>query len=45
MLQRKGIYLHLYIENIPQAQLDSEIEPWLKDRLSYIKGLWIEVDN
>jgi len=43
MLQRKGIYTHLYIENIDQNLLDTEIKEWLKSRSEYIKNLWTEV--
>lgn len=45
MLQRKGIYLHLFIKNITQNQLDTEITEWLKDRGRYLKDLWTEVSN
>ena len=43
MLQRKGIYTHLYIENITQEQLDKEVKEWLKNRYEYMKNLWVEV--
>lgn len=43
MLERKGIYTHLYIENIEQEQLDTEVKEWLEDRYEYIKNLWSEV--
>lgn len=43
MLQRKGIYTHLYIENITQEELDTEVEAWLKGRCEYLKNLWSEV--
>ena len=43
MLQRKGIYTHLYIENINQEQLDTEVKEWLKDRYKYMSKLWKEV--
>lgn len=42
MLQRKGIYTHLYIYNIDQITL-AEIKKWLKGRYDYIKSLWNEV--
>lgn len=45
MLQRKGIYTHLYINNIDQKTLDTEVSEWLKERASYIKNLWNEVLN
>lgn len=44
MLQRKGIYTHLLINNISQNLLDTEIKTWLQDRVKYIKSLWKEVD-
>lgn len=43
MLQRKGIYTHLYINNINQKTLDTEVEEWLRGRSEYIKNLWKEV--
>lgn len=43
MLQRKGIYTHLYVNNIDQETLDTEITEWLKGRAEYIKSLWKEV--
>lgn len=43
MLQRKGIYTHIYIENITQDELDTEVKEWLKGRYEYIKNLWVEV--
>lgn len=43
MLQRKGIYTHLYIENITQEELDTEVENWLKDRYQYLTKLWEEI--
>lgn len=43
MLQRKGLYTHLYIYNIDQYTLDTEIKDWLKGRSNYIKNLWNEV--
>lgn len=43
MLQRKGIYTHIYINNISQDILDTEVKSWLKSRYDYIKKLWIEV--
>jgi len=43
MLQRKGIYTNLWIENINQETLDTEVEPWLKERSQYLKELWKEV--
>lgn len=45
MLQRKGIYTHLYIRNIDQNVLDTEVFEWLKGRSEYIKNLWKEVFN
>ena len=45
MLQRKGIYTHLYINNIDQDSLDTEIKEWLKGRSQYIQNLWAEVAN
>lgn len=43
MLQRKGIYTHLYIRNISQDTLDTEVYKWLKGRSEYLKSLWQEV--
>jgi hypothetical protein len=43
MLQRKGIYTHLWIDNIDQKTLDVEIKNWLKSRSEYMKDLWKEV--
>lgn len=43
MLQRKGIYTHLYIENINQHTLDTEVKEWLKCRYEYMSNLWAEV--
>jgi hypothetical protein len=43
MLQRKGIYTHLFIKNIEQETLNVEVHQWLKDRSEYIKNLWKEV--
>ncbi|MEK3955831.1 MULTISPECIES: hypothetical protein [unclassified Psychrobacillus] len=43
MLQRKGIYTHLFIENIDQNTLDEEVQAWLRSRSEYIKTLWKEV--
>lgn len=43
MLQRKGIYTHLYIYNIDQNTLNTEVKEWLKDRYNYIKKLWNEI--
>ena len=45
MLQRKGIYIHLYIYNITQEDLNNEIYGWLNQRSKYIKDLWQEVLN
>jgi len=41
MLQRKGIYTHLYIYNIDQTTLDTEVKKWLKGRSEYMKSLWL----
>lgn len=43
MLQRKGIYTHLYIYDIDRNTLNTEVEEWLKYRGKYIKDLWKEV--
>lgn len=43
MLQRKGIYTHLYIRNIDQNTLNTEVKEWLKGRSKYITHLWKEV--
>lgn len=43
MLQRKGVYLHLWIENINEYILNTEIKKWLEARSKYIKNLWEEV--
>lgn len=40
MLQRKGIYTHIEIDNITQELLDSEITEWLRERKKYIDKLW-----
>lgn len=44
MFQRKGVYSHLYIENITDEELNGEVKMWLKERLKYLKKLWAEVD-
>jgi hypothetical protein len=43
MLQRKGIYTHLFIHNIDKKILDTEVYEWLKGRSGYLKSLWEEV--
>lgn len=43
MLQRKGIYTHLYINNITKDTLNSEVKIWLKNRKKYLLNLWKEV--
>lgn len=43
MLQRKGIYTHLYINDIDEKLLNTEVKEWLKDRCEYIKKLWKEI--
>lgn len=43
MLQRKGIYTHLYIYNIDQDVLNTEVKEWLKSRYDYMKNLWSEI--
>jgi len=40
MLQRKGIYVHIYVYNISQHQLDNQVAPWLEGRRDYIRQLW-----
>ena len=40
MLQRKGIYIHNWINDISQEMLDTEVKEWLKCRREYIKRLW-----
>lgn len=44
MFQRKGVYSHLYVDNITAKELDTEVNLWLKGRLQYLKGLWSEID-
>jgi hypothetical protein len=44
MLHRKGIYTHLFIRNIDQKTLDTEVYEWLKGRNEYIKNLWKEAN-
>lgn len=43
MLQRKGIYTHLYINNITKEQMNGEVKEWLKGRKKYMSDLWKEV--
>lgn len=43
MLQKIGIYTHLFIKDIDQETLDTEVYEWLKGRSSYMKELWKEV--
>lgn len=43
MLQRKGIYSHLYINNITKDQMNKEVKEWLKGRKKYMLDLWKEV--
>lgn len=43
MLQRKGIYTHLFINNITEIELNGEIKTWLDGRLKYLKQLWAEL--
>lgn len=45
LLQRKGIYVHIAIDNIPKELLNTEINQWLKERFSYMGKLWGEVLN
>lgn len=45
MLQRKGIYSHIYIYDIDQHTLDTEIKDWLKDRQAYINKLWNDIED
>lgn len=40
MLQRKGIYVHIWIKNITQNELNSEIFEFLKERKKYLNALW-----
>ena len=40
MLQRKGIYIHNWINDINQETLDTEVKEWLKCRREYINKLW-----
>lgn len=40
MLQRKGIYTHLFIDNITQNELNDEVKNWLTKRREYIEKLW-----
>lgn len=40
MLQRKGIYAHIWIKNITQNELNSEIFEFLKERKKYMNNLW-----
>lgn len=45
MLQRKGIYVHSWIYNITEEELNGEVSLWLKGRLAYLKELWQEIDD
>ena len=40
MLQRKGIYAHLWVYNITQDELDTVVHDWLLGRKQYIDNLW-----
>lgn len=42
MLQRKGIYTHIYVNNIQEDDMP-EITKWLKGRKAYMLQLWKEV--
>lgn len=43
MLQRKGIYSHIYVDNLTEEELNNEIPKWLKGRKQYLDNLWKEV--
>lgn len=43
MLQRKGIYTYLYINNISKELLNSDVKEWLGTRKKYLLELWKEV--
>lgn len=43
LLQRKGIYTNIFINNINQYLLDTEIKKWLQERYKYMKSLWKEI--
>lgn len=42
MLQRKGIYSHIYVENIQDSDMP-EITKWLEGRKQYLLKLWKEI--
>lgn len=42
MLQRKGVYIHNFINNIDEKTLNTEVKEWLKGRCNYLKLLWNE---
>ena len=43
MLQRKGIYCFIVVQNISQEELDGEIKDWLTKRKEYMLSLWKEI--
>lgn len=43
VLQRKGIYTHLWIYNIDHNLLNGEVKTWLECRYEYMNRLWQEV--
>lgn len=42
MLQRKGIYVNVIVDNITEKDMP-EITEWLKGRKEYLKQLWSDV--
>lgn len=40
MLQRKGIYTHLYVKNISQSELETVVRDFLIERKKYLMSLW-----
>lgn len=44
MLQRKGVYTHIFIKNVTESELNGEVKTWLNGRLKYLKSLWKELE-
>lgn len=44
LLQRKGIYIYIRIDNVSQRELDEQVRPWLIDRKKYMDTLWEGLD-
>lgn len=42
LLQRKGIYSHIFVENIVDEDMP-EINEWLKGRKEYLMALWEDI--